>query len=127
MEQTGQLILNTQWQEQLKNNFCSACVTDDEMCDALRKVISALNYVADPHTAVAMAAAEKLGFAFLDKASTNEGMPLVILATASPCKFEAAIAVAFGQDGWNCWEAENFPARAREIFQKDEKETFCYS
>jgi len=88
MERTQQLTLETDWHERLKLDFCSARVTDDEMINALRRVHEKLNYVADPHTAVAMAAAMKVGHAFTEVLSAEEMMPVVILATASPCKFQ---------------------------------------
>ena len=127
MEQTRQLTLVPTWLARLKKDFRSACVTDDEMCDALRKANTTLSYVADPHTAVAMAAAEKLGYAFMEETSAEETNPMVILSTASPCKFEAAVTVALGQDGWKAWKEHHFPVRAQITLQKKEKDFFHYS
>ena len=101
MERTHQLTLEKEWLERLQNDFCSARVTDDEMCSALRKVQSSLNYVADPHTAVAMAAAEMLGYDFTtEEEAQNKMKSMVLVATASPCKFQHAVEVALGEDGW---------------------------
>ena len=45
-------------------------------------------YLCDPHTAVAWAVAEK---------HTREGVPMVVLSTASPYKFPAAVLHALGK------------------------------
>eukprot|EP00584_Thalassiosira_punctigera_P007741 CAMPEP_0172530904 /NCGR_PEP_ID=MMETSP1067-20121228/4506_1 /TAXON_ID=265564 ORGANISM="Thalassiosira punctigera, Strain Tpunct2005C2" /NCGR_SAMPLE_ID=MMETSP1067 /ASSEMBLY_ACC=CAM_ASM_000444 /LENGTH=456 /DNA_ID=CAMNT_0013315209 /DNA_START=17 /DNA_END=1384 /DNA_ORIENTATION=+ len=104
MEQSGQLTLNAQDLTRLKNDFRSARVTDDEMCSALRRAHAMLNYVADPHTAVAMAAAEKLGYAFhTENLLSGKSVEMVILATASPCKFQETVTVALGKEGWEQW------------------------
>merc|ERR1712007_269641 len=99
------------------------------MCNALRKVYDTLKYVSDPHTAVAMAAAEKLGYDFTRDPTedNNNGMiSLVIIATASPCKFRHAVEVALGKDGWKDWEENSFPTRAKETLQKKEEELYHY-
>lgn len=122
MERTQQLTLETDWHERLKLDFCSARVTDDEMINALRRVHEKLNYVADPHTAVAMAAAMKVGHAFTEVLSAEEMMPVVILATASPCKFQEQMTMALGHDGWISWKERNFPTRAHKTLQTKEIE-----
>lgn len=128
MEQTQQLTLEGTWLATLKQDFCSARVTDNEMCNALREVYASLTNVADPHTAVAMAAAAKLGYSITEKSSLDEksSLPLVIVATASPCKFEDTLTVALGQDGWKQWERHSFPARARNMLQLVENTPILY-
>ena len=129
MEETQQLTLENEWLSRLQNDFCSARVTDDEMCYALRKVYGTLKYVADPHTAVAMAAAEKLGYEFTrdpTEDNDNDMIPMVLIATASPCKFQHAVEVALGKDGWKEWEEKSFPTRAKETLQKKEDKPYHY-
>lgn len=126
MEQTHKLTLDPEWQTRFRLDFDSASVTDDEMCHALRRANATLNYVADPHTAVAMAAAERLGYAFLARSSVGQMIPMVILATASPCKFQEAVTVALGDDEWNSWREKNFPKRAQKTLQMQEVEPFHY-
>ena len=126
MERTQQLTLERQWLESLQEDFWSARVTDDEMCNSLRKVHDKLNYVADPHTAVAMACAEKLGYDFTEEVSEGEMIPMVLVSTASPCKFQHAVEVALGKDGWKQWEDSSFPDRARETLEMTENEPYHY-
>ncbi|KAL3765682.1 hypothetical protein ACHAW5_006362 [Stephanodiscus triporus] len=126
MERTQQLTLEKEWHERLKLDFCSARVTDDEMCEALRRVRARLNYIADPHTAVAMAAAMIIGYAFTEVSSAEEMMPVVILATASPCKFQEQMTVALGQDEWISWKEHHFPIRAHKTLQTREIEPYYF-
>lgn len=127
MEQTHQLTLETEWQKRFRLDFDSASITDDEMCHALLAGSEKLNYVADPHTAVAMAAAEKLGYSLLAEPPEGQMIPMVILATASPCKFQEAVTIALGIDGWNSWKDKNFPTKASKTLQLPEVEPFHYS
>ena len=124
MDKTQKLTLQAEWLAKLQTDFCSARVTDEEMCEVLRKANNKLNYVADPHTSVAMAAAEKLGYAFTEK--SKKSMPVVILATASPCKFQEAVTTALGKDGWDNWQKLSFPKRAQNTLERVEKEPYHY-
>ena len=125
MERTQQLTLEKEWHEILQLDFCSARVTDDELCEALRLVNERLDYVSDPHTAVAMAAALQTGHEFIE-ISPQCMMPVVIVATASPCKFEEQMMVALGVKGWKTWEEKNFPALAYKILEATEIEPYYF-
>ena len=127
MERTQQLTLEATWLEKLKADFRSARVTDDEMCSALRQVQRELHYVADPHTAVAIASAQKLGYDLTAEAAAKNGTQVVILATASPCKFEKVVTLALGERGWKDWEANSFPTRARATLDQKENAPYHYS
>lgn len=75
--------------------YIAARVDDEQMLAALRHFASP-EFVPDPHTAVALAAASQLKM--LDRASLTH--PVVIVATAHPCKFEDAVSAALGTDAW---------------------------
>ena len=62
---------------------------DAETVDTIRQVHRRYGRIIDPHTAVAFAAAQKIG--------GREGVPTVILATADPSKFPDAIETAIGR------------------------------
>ena len=125
MESTQQLTIEKEWHEKLKLDFCSARVTDDQLCEALRLVSDKLDYVSDPHTAVAMSAALQLGYEFIEM-SLEGMMPVVIVATASPCKFQEQMTVALGVEGWKSWEANKFPAGACKILDANEVEPYYF-
>jgi threonine synthase len=122
MEKTQKLDLKGEWLTKIQRDFSSARITDDEMCQAVRKVREQFNYFIDPNTAVAVAAAEKLNYS-LDKVGVY---PFAILSTASPCKFEESVTVALGEEGWTMYKESEFPARATEIESKEECEPTIY-
>jgi threonine synthase len=75
--------------------FTAACVTEDETKAALRE-IWAQGYLADPHTAVAYHACRQL---------SDESVPNVIVATASPYKFAADVYAALAGKNAETFEA----------------------
>ena len=123
MEDTQKLDLSDSWLEQLQQDFSSARITDDEMCKAMRNIHAEFDYFIDPHTAIAVAAAEKLGYN-LDTASKDS--TYAILSTASPCKFQESVTTAMGEEGWNKYFESGFPLRAIDIISKEECKPTAY-
>ena len=123
MDSTGKIDLERELLEKLQAEFASARITDDEMCSAMVNAKEKLEYFIDPHTAVAFAAADKLGYMytpFTTEGSSN-GASVAIMATASPCKFKEAVTEALGVDGWNEYMSSRlFPKRASEYMAKVE-------
>ena len=72
----------------LRANFAAARVDEAETTAQIRRLHAATGYVADPHTAVGLAAAHKV--------ACDPGIPLVHLATAHPAKFPDAVTGAIG-------------------------------
>ncbi len=68
--------------------FSAAAVDDAETVATIRRVFEETGYVADPHTAVGIAAAVE--------ARRHHDLPLVCLATAHPAKFPDAVEQAIG-------------------------------
>lgn len=68
--------------------FSAAAVDDAATVATIRRVYEESGYVADPHTAVGIAAAVE--------ARRHHDLPLVCLATAHPAKFPDAVARAIG-------------------------------
>ena len=62
-------------------------VSDADTLATMRAVRDATGYVADPHTAVGLHAAQRL---------RRDGEPVVVLATAHPAKFPEAVERALG-------------------------------
>jgi threonine synthase len=117
MEVTAKLDLDDEWLSKLQNEFRSARITDEQLCDTIQMIQKTYDYVVDPHTAVALAAAEILGYEHSDPTCVR---PVAILATASPCKFEEAVTVALGKDRWTEYCESSFPAAAKNILNKQE-------
>jgi threonine synthase len=130
MDQTSKLKLDQRWLQRLQEDFQSERVTDDEMCQTTRDVFHSCRYIADPHTAVALCGAMKLGFlkwtSNCGAASDQDSNPVAVLATASPCKFQEAVTIALGQDGWDYFMEHDFPNKARAILSKTEVDPIVY-
>lgn len=71
--------------------FSCACCDDAQAAEVMGRVWRKHGYVCDPHTAVAWHAAD----AFMEQA---DGAPVVVLSTASPYKFPAAVLSALGEE-----------------------------
>ncbi len=71
--------------------FSCACCDDAQAAEVMGRVWREHGYVCDPHTAVAWHAAD----AFMEQA---DGAPVIVLSTASPYKFPAAVLSALGEE-----------------------------
>ena len=78
--------------EKLRAEFAAFCCTDAEGAEEIGRLWRGEGYLCDPHTAVAARAAR----AYRDESGSDA--PLVILSTASPYKFPAAVLAAIGGD-----------------------------
>lgn len=124
MDKTQKLDLSTEWLEKLKIVFDAARISDEEMCAITLTVWKKHGYLMDPHTAVAMGAAEKLGF-YCDG---NNKSIAVVFATASPCKFKESVTIAVGSETWDLYEkSDAFPASARAMQSKAERPPTLYT
>ena len=83
---TGKYELPKAVFEQLQQEFVSQSADDEETLATIHSVSADRNYVLDPHTAVAYAAMQKL----------NLPAYQVVLATASPYKFQKTVEQALG-------------------------------
>ncbi|GAX09797.1 hypothetical protein FisN_11Lh233 [Fistulifera solaris] len=118
VETTQKLDLSTEWLEQLQQVFDSARISDKAMCTTTRQVWKEHHYLMDPHTAVAMGAAETLGYS---------GKIAAVFATASPCKFEESVTMAVGKDTWDMFaQSDQFPATARAMLLRNERPPTIY-
>ena len=76
--------------EKLRADFAAYCCTDAEGAEEIGRLWREEGYLCDPHTAVAVRAAREY------KKERASDAPLVILSTASPYKFPAAVLGAIG-------------------------------
>lgn len=76
--------------ESIRSEFDAFSVTETETTREIAETLHETGYLADPHTAVGLSAARKARAA-------GQASPLVVLATAHPAKFPAAIARATGR------------------------------
>ena len=96
--------------ENMKNaiaeEFYAGCCDDDKAMEIIGKVWNQRKYLCDPHTACGWAVAED----YVNQ--TGDTAPMVVLSTASPYKFPAAVLTALG----GCNEPDEF--RQMEILQE---------
>ena len=82
--------------ESLKNainkEFWAGCCDDAQAAQTIKNVWEEYHYLCDPHTAAGWAAAQEY------VAQTRDSRPMVVLSTASPYKFPAAVLEAIGGD-----------------------------
>jgi threonine synthase len=73
---------------EIRSRFTAARADEDETAATVRSVHKEAGYLIDPHTAVAVAVAEK--------ENRDRTVPMVVLSTAHPAKFPAAVEAASG-------------------------------
>ena len=78
--------------EAIQKEFWAAYCDDDRAAEVMGRVYQEQGYLCDPHTAAGFAAAEDY------VSATADHTPMVILSTASPYKFPAAVLSAIGGD-----------------------------
>lgn len=121
------IVLEKAWLTKLQSVFDSARVTDEAMCTALRKAQTIFDYLADPHTAVALSAAEQLGYLYDVHKKTKTAAATALLATASPCKFEHSVTEAVGPTAWLEYaNSSDFPVAAKALMQQLERAPIRY-
>ena len=76
----------------ISKEFWAGCCDDARAADTIAKVWTENHYLCDPHTAAGWAVAEEY------IAATGDTRPMVVLSTASPYKFPAAVLEAIGGD-----------------------------
>ena len=90
--------------DKIKNNFTSEMLNEKETIEMIKKIYDEHQILVDPHTAVGIGAAKKLG---LEK-------NCVVLSTAHPCKFPKAIEDAV-------FKVEKLPESLKYVYDRDEK------
>ena len=103
LSETGAYTVPASFKAQLDELFFAGCCDDTGTKAAIGQVWRDHGYLMDTHTAVAYDVAQQY------KAACPDHAPVVILSTASPYKFPAAVLEALGEDPG----ADEFMAMAR--------------
>lgn len=88
LEESGEYQISKSELDTLQSVFSAACASDDEGASAIKAVFESKNYLMDTHTSIA--------WACLGKYERKDGVPSVVLSTASPYKFCASVLSALG-------------------------------
>ena len=90
----GAYQLSGELLDKLQQDFSCGCCDDQGAADVIGRLWREQHYLCDPHTAVAWSVAEQP-----DAELRGTGAPTVVLSTASPYKFPAAVLSALGRSG----------------------------
>ncbi len=91
LNEQGHYKVSDELLKKLKAEFSCGCCDDAAAAEIIGRLWAEENYLCDPHTAVAWNVAEQFG------KTCSGGAPVVVLSTASPYKFPAAVLSALGQ------------------------------
>ena len=94
LQKEGIYRLDAETHSALRAEFSAAWTDEEETAATVASYFEKYNYLADPHTAVALCAYEK----WLASPEAN-GYPTVVLSTASPYKFTRPVLAALGETG----------------------------
>ncbi len=89
---TGRYAVDEATLAEIQNVFWADWATETEATEVIREVWEQEQYLLDPHTAVAWKAAMSY------EAHAQDGIPTVVLSTASPFKFADSVLSALGDD-----------------------------
>jgi threonine synthase len=84
---TGKMSVDDAAWRAIRRQFSGFSLSDEATLAEIARIYRETGYLADPHTAIGLAAAREC---------TPVGMPVIVAATAHPAKFPAAIAQAVG-------------------------------
>jgi threonine synthase len=93
---------------EIRTYFSADRAEEEESAATIRTVLRETGYLLDPHTAIAVAVAEK--------ESRDPAIPMVVLATAHPAKFPDAVEAA-------CGVRPTLPDRLSDLAQRKERVT----
>ena len=91
LEQTGEYQITDDELSEIQKVFTGIFSDDDEGAAAIRSVFESDKYLMDTHTSIAWACMEKYR-------ADNDASVTVVLSTASPYKFSAAVLEALGEE-----------------------------
>lgn len=86
LKKTGKFTVSKQILSRIKEDFTAGCADDEEGAAAIRAAFERAGYLADTHTAIALA----VGARYQDKYA-RDNSPMLIASTASPFKFPASV------------------------------------
>ncbi len=89
LAQGGAFAIGERAMAAIREGFDAGRAGEDEVAATIRRVRAGAGYLLDPHTAVAVAVAEK--------SRREPGVPTVVLGTAHPAKFPDAVEAACGE------------------------------
>ncbi len=91
LSKDGEYTVNSSVLSKIQNVFAAGCCDDTETKKTIGETFSSCNYLADPHTSVAINVYNTY------RQTTGDTTPTVIVSTASPYKFSPAVLEGLGE------------------------------
>ena len=88
LAQSRRFLIDARALAEIRSHFSAGRADEEETAATIRTVRKETGYLLDPHSAVAVAVAEK--------ESRDPALPMIVLGTANPAKFPDAVAAACG-------------------------------
>jgi len=88
LAQSRRFLIDARALAEIRSHFSAGRADEEETAATIRTVRKETGYLLDPHSAVAVAVAEK--------ESRDPALPMIVLGTAHPAKFPDAVAAACG-------------------------------
>lgn len=107
LKQSGAFTIETAEMARMRAEFDAGRADMDEVAATIRSTLESSNYLLDPHTAAAVHVAA---------GKADDAVPMVVLGTAHPAKFPAAVEAA-------CGVSPTLPAWLGSLMSADEKYT----
>ncbi len=92
LNENGVYTVDPEVLDEIKSEFSAYCCNEDNCAKTIKGIFDKYSYVCDPHTAVAVYAAEQ----FIK--DENSGLKNIVASTASPYKFAADVLVSLGEE-----------------------------
>ncbi|WP_199091479.1 threonine synthase [Bosea sp. ASV33] len=109
LQQSGRFEIAPEPLQRIRSEFDAASQSEDEIADEIRKSWTEAGYLLDPHTAIGVGAARQA-------LKRDPATPMVVLGTAHPAKFPAAVKAASGVE-------PVLPAHLADLMERKERVT----
>lgn len=110
LKQSGSFTVPEAALAAIRSDFCAARADEKAVADTMRTVMENQSYLLDPHTAVGVAVAGQVAIS----KKLDPEVPVIILATAHPAKFPAAVEASTSI-------APTLPAHLADLMEREEK------
>ncbi|RYE33738.1 MAG: threonine synthase [Hyphomicrobiales bacterium] len=109
LQQSGRFEIAGEALQRIRSEFDATSQSEDEIAGEIRRSWSKAGYLLDPHTAIGVGAARQA-------LKRDSATPMIVLGTAHPAKFPAAVQAASGID-------PSLPAHLAELMERKERMT----
>jgi threonine synthase len=109
LQQSGRFEIGPEPLARIRSEFEATALSESEIAAEIRQTWTESGYLADPHTAIGIGAARQ-------KLARDAATPTIVLGTAHPAKFPAAVKAASGVE-------PVLPAHLADLMERKERVT----